>query len=174
MTFMIVEFIQYFLQMICFSSFKFFINSQLGFSSIDSKIQVGKKNQDSIPSKRAPSYADRSVQKDEVELVMENLGIFCHFKGEKLPDGLNSNDLFNMFEEERPRLDEVKGAFDVFDENKDGFIDEKELQRVLYALGLKDRASMDDCKKMIRLFDDDGDGRIDFDEFVKFMEDTFC
>ncbi|KVI02567.1 probable calcium-binding protein CML45 [Cynara cardunculus var. scolymus] len=168
MTFMIVEFIRYFLQMICF------INSQLGFFSTDSKIQVHKKNQDSISSKRVSSFADRSIQKDEVELVMENLGIFCHFKGEKLVESLNSNDLFNMFEEERPRLDEVKGAFDVFDENEDGFIDEKELQRVLFALGMKDGASMDDCKKMIRMFDDDDDGRIDFDEFVKFMEDTFC
>jgi calmodulin len=62
----------------------------------------------------------------------------------------------------------------VFDENKDGFIDAKELQRVLSALGLKDRAAMDDCKKMIRVFDENDDGRIDFDEFVKFMEGTFC
>ena len=125
-------------------------------------------------SKRVPSFAYRSIQKDEVELVMGNLGIFCRFEEEKLPKSLNSNDLFNMFEEEHPRLDEVKGAFDVFDENKDGFIDAKELQRVMHALGVKDKASMDDCKKMIRLFDDNDDGRIDFDEFVKLMEDTFC
>ncbi|KAL8229176.1 hypothetical protein R6Q57_014076 [Mikania cordata] len=77
-----------------------------------------------------------------------------------------------MFDEEQPRLDEVKEAFDVFDENKDGYIDARELLRVISALGLMGNADMDDCKKMIRVFDNNSDDRIDFDEFVKFMEGT--
>ncbi|XP_071704049.1 probable calcium-binding protein CML46 [Rutidosis leptorrhynchoides] len=106
-------------------------------------------------------------------MVMSNLGIFFK-KGENFSKCLSSNDLFNIFEEQEPLLDEVKEAFDVFDENKDGFIDARELQSVLSALGLKEKAAMDECKKMISVFDDNNDGRIDFDEFVKFMENTFC
>lgn len=168
---MIPEFIQYFfsqirLHMIIYIQFGFFIDH--------SKIHVEKKNQCSKLSKRLPSFKDESVRGYEVEMVMKNLGIPCNSKSQKFPKNLNSNDLFNMFEEEQPRLDEVKEAFDVFDENKDGFIDAKELQRVLSSLGLKEKAAMNDCKKMIRVFDDNNDGRIDFDEFVKFMEGTFC
>ncbi|XP_071695255.1 probable calcium-binding protein CML46 [Rutidosis leptorrhynchoides] len=171
MSFMIVEFIQYFFShiipnMIMYSNFSFFLD--------DSKVQGDeKKNQDSIILKRMPSFYNESVRGYEVEMVMSNLGIFCN-KGESLPKSLSSNDLFNMFEEQKPQLDEVKEAFDVFDENKDGFIDARELHSVLSALGLKEKAAMDDCKKMIRVFDKNNDGRMDFDEFVKFMESTFC
>ncbi|KAI7738093.1 hypothetical protein M8C21_026362 [Ambrosia artemisiifolia] len=107
-------------------------------------------------------------------MVMGNLGIFYNTKGENLPRSLSSDDLFNIFEQEHPRLDEVREAFDVFDENKDGYIDARELKRVFSALGLRDKVDMDDCRKMIRVYDDNNDGRIDFDEFVKFMEGTFC
>ena len=79
-----------------------------------------------------------------------------------------------MFEDQEPSLEEVKQAFDVFDENKDGFIDARELQRVLYILGLKEARELENCKKMIRNFDENQDGRIDFNEFVKIMENSFC
>ncbi|KAI3699719.1 hypothetical protein L2E82_44188 [Cichorium intybus] len=164
MTFLITSIIQFFI----ISTSKFFI-----YPINDSKIHVEKKTQNSRLSKRSPSFEYRSLRRDEVEIVMGNLGI-SHPKGENFPQRLSSNDLFNIFEEENPRLDEVKAAFDVFDENKDGFIDANELQRVLYKLGLNDRVGIDDCKKMIRVFDANDDGRIDFDEFVKFMEGTFC
>ncbi|KAI3717003.1 hypothetical protein L1987_68296 [Smallanthus sonchifolius] len=145
------------------------------FSSDDSKIQVEKKNQNSKLSKRSPSFRYRGIRKDEVKMVMGNLGLFCNWEGDNFPKSLSGDDLFNMFEEEQPRLDEVKEAFYVFDENKDGYIDARELQRVLCALGLTGKAdNMEDCKKMIRVFDSNNDGRIDFDEFVKFMEGTFC
>nr|GEW84616.1 probable calcium-binding protein CML45 [Tanacetum cinerariifolium] len=117
---------------------------------------------------------DACVQRDDVELIMANLGVFCHPEGLKVPEVMTSNDLFNIFEDEQPRLDEVKEAFDVFDQNKDGFIDASELQRILVVLGLKERSNIEDCRKMIRAFDENADGRIDFDEFVKFMEATFC
>ncbi|KAK9064808.1 hypothetical protein SSX86_016190 [Deinandra increscens subsp. villosa] len=171
MTFMIPEFIQYFFTQILPTMI---IYTRLGFFLHDSKIQVENKNQDSKLPKRLPSLKERSIRRDEVEIVMGNLGIFCNFEGDNFPKSLSCNDLINMFEEEQPRLDEVKEAFNVFDENKDGYIDARELQRVLSALGLMDKVDMDECKKMIRVFDDNNDGRIDFDEFVKFMEGTFC
>ncbi|KRH16684.1 hypothetical protein GLYMA_14G170400v4 [Glycine max] len=79
----------------------------------------------------------------------------------------------NCFEEQEPSLEEVKQDFDVFDENKDGFIDDEELQRVLCILGLKEAAKLENCHKMIRIFDTNQDGRIYFIEFVKIMENCF-
>ncbi|KAA8547976.1 hypothetical protein F0562_004405 [Nyssa sinensis] len=108
-----------------------------------------------------------------VEMLMEELGIFCHPDAEKLPERLSSSDLSNLFEEE-PSFDEVKEAFDVFDENRDGFIDAGELQRVLRVLGFKDGIERENCRRMIATFDENGDGRIDFKEFVKFMENSLC
>ncbi|XP_039046930.1 probable calcium-binding protein CML45 [Hibiscus syriacus] len=55
-----------------------------------------------------------------------------------------------LFEEEEPSLTEVKEAFDVFDENKNGFIDAKELRNALFSLGFIKEASEDDCKRMIK------------------------
>ncbi|KAI3452292.1 hypothetical protein Pfo_008957 [Paulownia fortunei] len=115
----------------------------------------------------------QSVCRGEVEMVLRSLGMFCNAEGAKLPARLDADDLFNIFEERNPSLDEVKEAFDVFDNNRDGFIDAKKLQKVLCALGLKEGSEMENCRRMIGVFDENGDGRIDFDEFVKFMENSF-
>jgi len=58
----------------------------------------------------------------------------------------------------------LKDAFNVFDVNKDGKIDEEELKAVLES---------DDCetfKEMIRECDTDGDGKLDYNEFTKMIE----
>ncbi|KAK3212644.1 hypothetical protein Dsin_017350 [Dipteronia sinensis] len=116
---------------------------------------------------------DRIISREEVELVMGKLSLFCSPEGEELPQRFDSNELSQLFDHEEPSLEEVKEAFDVFDFNKDGFIDAMELQRVLRTLGLKQGFQLRNCTKMIKRFDDNGDGRIDFNEFVKFME-TAC
>lgn len=77
-----------------------------------------------------------------------------------------------VFEEEAPSVEEVKEAFDIFDENKDGFIDANELGHVLLSLGFI-QATGEDCKRMINGFDDNFDGRIDLTEFIKVMEKSF-
>ncbi|KAJ8567079.1 hypothetical protein K7X08_019287 [Anisodus acutangulus] len=111
---------------------------------------------------------DESLCTEEVEMIMANLGIFANPEGVKIQERLDSNDIFYLFGEElEAKEQDARGAFDVFDENKDGFIDELDLQRVLYALGLKEVSELDNCKKMIMAFDENGDGRIDFHEFVK-------
>ncbi|KAG5624243.1 hypothetical protein H5410_009461 [Solanum commersonii] len=113
---------------------------------------------------------DGSLNREEVEMVMANLGIFANPEGVKIQGRLDSNDIFELFGEElEVKEQEVREAFDVFDENKDGFINERDLQRVLCALGLKGVAELDSCKKMIMAFDENGDGRIDFQEFVKML-----
>ncbi|XP_055804437.1 probable calcium-binding protein CML45 [Solanum dulcamara] len=111
---------------------------------------------------------DGSLSKEEVEMVMANLGIFAHPEDVMIQERLDSNDIFELFGEDlEAKEEDVREAFDVFDENKDGFIDERDLQRVLCTLGLNQAAELDNCKKMIMTFDENGDGRIDFQEFVK-------
>ncbi|KAF3616285.1 putative calcium-binding protein CML30 [Capsicum annuum] len=111
---------------------------------------------------------DGSLSREEVETIMANLGIFANPESAKIQERLDSNDIFDLFGDElEAKEQDVKEAFDVFDENKDGFIDERDLQRVLSAMGLKEVAELDNCKKMIMAFDENGDGRIDFQEFVK-------
>ncbi|KAL0461622.1 UNVERIFIED_CONTAM: putative calcium-binding protein CML46 [Sesamum latifolium] len=134
----------------------------------------GSKHQaDFKPSDKQEKRVDQSVSRGEVEIVLRSLGV-CNSYEAKVPARLDADDLFNLFEVENPNMEEVKEAFDVFDSNRDGFIDAEELQKVLCALGLKEGSEMENCRRMIGLFDENGDGRIDFDEFVKFMESSLC
>ncbi|KAL9152450.1 hypothetical protein ABFS82_11G123500 [Erythranthe guttata] len=120
----------------------------------------------------------RAAVDDDIEIVLRSLGMFDDSDETSLLETSSADVAFDLFEERSPCLDEVKEAFDVFDENRDGFIDAKELQKVLCALGLNEGLNegleMDKCRRMIGVFDENGDGRIDFDEFVKFMEINFC
>ncbi|KAF6148144.1 hypothetical protein GIB67_011919 [Kingdonia uniflora] len=116
---------------------------------------------------------DGKLEREDVEMVMEKLRIVCDPKCEKLQERLGLNEVSCMFDEE-PSVEEVKEAFDVFDVNKDGFVDATELQRVLSSLGCREGSEMERCEKMIRTFDENEDGMIDFDEFVKLMERSFC
>jgi calmodulin len=102
------------------------------------------------------------------------MGFVCSSESEELNEKYGSKELCEVFEENEPSLNEVKQAFDVFDENKDGFIDALELQRVLVILGLKEGSKFENCKKMIKHFDENQDGRIDFFEFVNIMRNHFC
>lgn len=107
-------------------------------------------------------------------MVMEKMGISCKPDGERLPERLGLDELSILFEEKEPSLEEVKEAFDVFDDNKDGYIDAGELHRVLCSLSFQERFEVKDCRRMIAALDTNGDGRMDFSEFVKFMENSFC
>lgn len=158
----------------CFSEFQSFLQTQQ--RRCNSKIS-DEKNLDSEVNQLPRLYEkkdDGSLSREDVKTVMGNLGIFCSSEGEYLPESFCSNELSGLFDEKEPSLEEVKQAFDVFDENKDGFIDARELQRVLCILGLKEGSTLEDCQRMIRTFDENGDGRIEFFEFVKFMEASFC
>lgn len=114
-----------------------------------------------------------SVCRHDMEMVLRSLGMVS--SGEKeavtLPSRFDSDEMFAMFEERNPGLDEVREAFQVFDKNRDGFIDAKDLQKVLSGLGLKQ--GFENCRRMIGVFDENEDGRLDFQDFVKFMENSF-
>lgn len=67
-------------------------------------------------------------------------------------------------------LEDLREAFKVFDENRDGYISAKELQAVLGKIGLAEEgADMERVKKMICAVDRNHDGRVDFSEFREMM-----
>ncbi|KAF8378692.1 hypothetical protein HHK36_030041 [Tetracentron sinense] len=161
------------------SSFESFIQSQLhSVFSTALKVWPERKHlKTELPSRQFCFHEKGDYEKicrEDVEIIMERLGLFCNPDGEKLQEKLGLDELSVLFEEKEPSLEEVKEAFDVFDENRDGFIDARELQRVLCSLGFREASELEECKSMIGAFDENGDGCIDFNEFVKFMENSFA
>lgn len=158
-----------------FSSLWFYLFCQLHYDS-PSEVRVEKKVSESNESKsrRESGESEMIIERDEVKMVMERMGFSCSSESEELDEKYGSKELCQVFEENEPSLVEVKQAFDVFDENKDGFIDAMELQRVLAILGLKEGLEFENCEKMIKRFDENLDGRIDFIEFVNIMRNQFC
>ncbi|XVF11906.1 hypothetical protein REPUB_Repub08aG0068400 [Reevesia pubescens] len=130
---------------------------------------------------KLPRDQDQTENKDhrnlsllELKKVMIEGSIsLCNLGSFEIEENPNAHKIAGLFEEEEPSLKEVKEAFDLFDENKDGFIDANELENVLMSLGFLE-ASEEECKRMIKGFDENLDGRIDFNEFIKVMEKSFC
>ncbi|VVB04409.1 unnamed protein product [Arabis nemorensis] len=114
-----------------------------------------------------------TLSREDAEMVMKSLGLFSYSETDELQERYSSKEISSLFEEKEASLEEVKQAFDVFDENRDGFIDATELQRVLTILGFKEESYIENCLGMIRSLDGKKDGKIDFKEFVKFMENSF-
>ncbi|KAL9665941.1 hypothetical protein QQ045_000262 [Rhodiola kirilowii] len=124
---------------------------------------------------------DGRITQKELNDSLQNLGIYIPDKELTLMidkidangDGCVDIDEFGelyqslMDEREEEGEEDVREAFNVFDQNGDGFISVEELRSVLGSLGLKQGRSVEDCKKMIA----DGDGRVDFDEFKKMMRE---
>ncbi|KAJ1375888.1 EF-Hand 1, calcium-binding site [Sesbania bispinosa] len=123
------------------------------------------------PMKQSLSCIQSGVRlcKEEVIVVMEKLGMSVELDGDEIEE-LGEHEITKMFEN-GASMAELEEAFDVFDENKDGFIDAAELHRVLCCLGLE--RDFVQCQKMINAVDQNGDGLIDRDEFAKLMEQSF-
>ncbi|XVF60561.1 hypothetical protein PTKIN_Ptkin08bG0057900 [Pterospermum kingtungense] len=184
--FPMVDMILLFHTLTCYNSIKSFFSRYWSFpqsqnehgcsktsSCWDQRNQNFESSSKGVSSTEKKEYVGRLCRKD-VEKVMGSLGLVCSQESEELNESFGSDELSRLFDEEEPSLEEVKQAFDVFDVNKDAFIDAEELQRVLAVLGLKEASKLDNCKKMIKTFDQNGDSRIDFQEFVKIMENSFC
>ncbi|XP_057435310.1 probable calcium-binding protein CML45 [Lotus japonicus] len=163
-----------------FSTLKFFFlcqihpsnNSEVREELEEEEEQVSESDQE---SEYYSSYSsEEHIERDEVKMVMENLGLFYSSESEELNENYGSNEISELFEDQEPSVEELKKAFDVFDENRDGFIDAKELQSVLSVLGFKEAAEIEDCQIMIKKFDENQDGRIDLIEFEKIMQNSFC
>ena len=70
----------------------------------------------------------------------------------------------NLSEE---RITEFKAAFELFDKDRDGAINNRELGTVMRNLG--QNPSEEELKQMIKEIDLDGNGVIDFNEFLYLM-----
>nr|GMC69175.1 calcium-binding allergen Ole E 8-like [Ipomoea batatas]GMD52401.1 calcium-binding allergen Ole E 8-like [Ipomoea batatas]GME03473.1 calcium-binding allergen Ole E 8-like [Ipomoea batatas] len=64
-------------------------------------------------------------------------------------------------------MKELREAFDLYDEDRNGLISAVELHKILTRLG--EHCTMDGCVGMIKSVDSDGDGSVSFEEFKKMM-----
>lgn len=62
---------------------------------------------------------------------------------------------------------DLKEAFELYDQDRNGLISASELHSVLKKLG--EKCSLKDCSRMISSVDSDGDGNVNFEEFKKMM-----
>ncbi|XP_075494266.1 putative calcium-binding protein CML18 [Primulina tabacum] len=103
---------------------------------------------------------DSRTTEDEVARIMSELDI----DGDGFID-LNEFKAFHCVGGDSNK--ELREAFDLYDQDKNGKISAKELHTVLRGLG--EKCSLKDCRRMIGSFDVDGDGCVDFEEFKKMM-----
>ena len=61
----------------------------------------------------------------------------------------------------------VREAFKIFDRNRDGYIDMKELKKVTAMLGTM--LSQEEIEEFMAEADKDGNGKLDYEEFVKML-----
>ncbi|KAL6339417.1 hypothetical protein AAG906_032950 [Vitis piasezkii] len=125
---------------------------------------------------------DGRITKKELSDSLRNLGIYIPDKDlvqmiEKIDvnrDGYVDMEefgaLYQTIMDERDEEEDMREAFNVFDQNGDGFITVEELRSVLSSLGLKQGRTIEDCKKMIQKVDVDGDGRVNYKEFKQMMK----
>jgi len=100
---------------------------------------------------------------DEInELVMES---------DMNGDGtLQLNEFIEMMKKkssESDQTEELRMAFHMFDRNKDGYVDAKELKSLLTTMG--ERLTQEELEEFMRLADMDGDCKLDYEEFAKVM-----
>lgn len=125
---------------------------------------------------------DGRISKKELNDSLENLGIYIpdvelsqmieriDVNGDGCVDIDEFGALYKSIMEEKDEEEDMKEAFNVFDQNGDGFITFDELKSVLGSLGLKQGRTVEDCKRMIMKVDVDGDGMVDYKEFKQMMK----
>lgn len=118
------------------------------------------------------------IKKEKARLVVEKLGLMQKDEGQcsfDLPSGSKGDDLQveevldGMEGDEAKRVELLKEAFTVFDENGDGYIEAMELKKVLQCLGLDKGWGMEEIEKMVQVVDLNLDGKVDFSEFELMM-----
>ncbi|KAF3322962.1 putative calcium-binding protein CML45 [Carex littledalei] len=114
---------------------------------------------------------DVRINRDELAFVMERIGEPTTKEGEQTDNFCMGYGEFSaLFQESEPSLDEVKEAFSVFDQNRDGLVDAQDLQRVLINLGIREGTNLEACQRMIAQHDRNKDGNVDLIDFSRLLE----
>ncbi|GJY56907.1 calmodulin-like protein 3 [Tanacetum coccineum] len=79
-------------------------------------------------------------------------------------------ELYQTILGERDEEEDMREAFNVFDQNRDGFITIEELRSVLSSLGLMQGRSIEECRLIIKKVDEDGDGMVNCKELKQIMK----
>nr|VDD56251.1 unnamed protein product [Brassica oleracea] len=82
-------------------------------------------------------------------------------------DGFINVDEFSALCRSSSTVSEIRDAFDLYDQDKNGLISASELRQVLNRLRMS--CSVEECARMIGPVDADGDGNVNFEEFQKMM-----
>lgn len=149
------------------------------------------KRMDPAELKRVFQMFDRNgdgrITKEELSNSLENLGIFIpvndletmieriDVNGDGCVDIEEFGALYqSIMQAERGEEEEedIKEAFNVYDQNGDGFITVDELKSVLSSLGINQGRTIEDYKRMIMKVDMDGNGMVDYQEFKQMMKGT--
>lgn len=77
---------------------------------------------------------------------------------------------FRQFKTSNELEEELMDIFNIFDKNRDGFIDNEELKTVLLSLG--ENITDDEISDMIREADIDGDNKVSYTEFKSMLYDN--
>lgn len=125
---------------------------------------------------------DGKITKKELSDSLENLGISISdpdmiqmiekidINGDGCVDIDEFEELYKSIMDDKDEDEDMREAFNVFDQNGDGFITEEELSTVLASLGFKHGKALEECKRMIKKVDSDGDGMVNFMEFKQMMK----
>lgn len=125
---------------------------------------------------------DGKITKREFNDSLENLGIFIPDKeliemirkidedGDDCLDIDEFAQMYNSIMDEQDEDEDMKEAFNVFDQNGDGFITVDELRSVLSSMGMNQGRTVEDCRAMINNVDGDSDGRVSYHEFRAMMK----
>ncbi|KAK4731627.1 hypothetical protein R3W88_024615 [Solanum pinnatisectum] len=125
---------------------------------------------------------DGKITRKELSDSLQNLGIYIpEMELVQMIDKIDINrdgfvdmeefgTLYQSIMDEKDEEEDMREAFNVFDQNGDGFIIVEELRSVLSSLGLKQGKPLEDCKRMIIKVDEDGDVMVDYKEFRQMMK----
>ncbi|WVZ04351.1 hypothetical protein V8G54_025157 [Vigna mungo] len=106
------------------------------------------------------------IPEKELAEMIERIDV----NGDGCVDMAEFGELYETIMEERDDEEDMREAFNVFDQNRDGFITVDELRAVLASLGLQQGRSLEECRKMIVKVDVDGDGMVNYKEFRQMMK----
>jgi len=108
------------------------------------------------------SIGQNPTEDEILELVMES-----DLNGDGTIDFEEFAEMMKKKSSETDQTEDLREAFRIFDKDKSGYIDGKEILQVTATMGQK--LSTDELATFMREADLDGDGKLDYNEFVKMM-----